>query len=282
MGETVAAFVRHLRMEGKSPNTIRLYGGTLRELQTYLDQPLLTATAHDLIDWRASLAVQPSSVATYVAAVRSFYRWCVRYGLRADDPSMLVPVPKLGRRMPRPVAEIDLEHAIDTACDRIRPWLILAAYSGFRCLEVAQLRREDIHDSAPEPFVIARGKGNKERSVPLSPYVWGELRHSIARKGWAFPRRDGRPGHTPASTVSQLGNDHLKACGLSDTMHGLRHRFGTQTYAVSRDLRVVQELMGHGSSKTTELYAAHSLERAVQAVAAVQPRRRGLRPVRDQ
>lgn len=115
----------------------------------------------------------------------------------------------------------------------------------------------------------------------MSSYVWTEIRVALPRRGWVYPRRDGRPGHISAGSVSQLCNAHLSACGLQETMHQLRHRFGTATYAATRDLRVVQELLGHGSPATTAIYTAHSNPDAVRAVNAIVPDRR-LRPVRDQ
>lgn len=289
MGENgaIGSYLDYLIMQGRSGHTIRSYTRTLQNLRKWLAEAGLTlysATADDLAEWRRGLTVAPSSVSAYVGAVRSFYKWAAQTERIDRDPSLLIPRPKLGRRLPRPIAEADLEMAIDTAPDRIRPWLVLAAYAGLRCCEIARLRREDIYDSVPSPYLRVHGKGDKERAVPMSSYVWTELRPGVVAlgraRGPAFQRIDGRIGPISANTVSNYGNEHLHACGLVDTMHALRHRFGTATYNATRDLRVVQELLGHVSPATTAGYAAHCQAEAVRAVDAIQPTRR-LRAVQD-
>lgn len=277
----IGEFIHHLTMQGRSVHTRRLYRGRLDDLARYLDGPLLDATADDLTAWRAQLRVADISVTPYVAAVRGFYGWAVRQGRIPTDPSLAIPTPKRRRRLPRPIADPDLEHAIGAATGRVRIWLVLAGYAGLRCCEIARLRGEDIVPNVSYPYMIVLGKGDKERSVPLSPYVWRELRiYGVrARGGYVFPRLDGRPGHVPPGSVSSLGNRHLHDCGVGETMHQLRHRFGTIGYQATGALRELQEVMGHDHITSTAGYAAHSSPKAAALVNAVQPRVRGLRAV---
>lgn len=289
----IAAYIHHLTNRGLSRNTKRLYRGTLQQLDHWLgdEVDLLQADAEDLLSWRESLneldrhcgyhkgPVCDASVAAYVAAVRGFYAWALKKKYIDADPADDIPTPKRGRRYPRPISEDDLEDAIDAADPRVRPWLVCAAYLGMRCDEIAHLRREDILDTARTPVVMVHGKGDKERIVPLSPYAWGEIRPGLPRHGWCWLRRDGQPGPVTSRIVSGLGNEHLRECGIGATMHQLRHRFGTEGFAVEKDLRALAEIMGHASTNTTAGYAAHSPASAVRIVHGIQPRRR-LRQVR--
>lgn len=279
--EIITQYVRHLTLQGRSPNTRRLYLGALSNLRRWLgeDADLLSTNLEILTQWREELTVGPASVLAYAAGIRGFYKWALRQRLIQESPAEFIPLPRLGRRLPRPIREDDLELAIDTAPFRIRPWLVLAAYAGLRCCEISRLRREDVLDSAVNPGLMLRGKGDKERWVPMSPYVWHEIRPTLPRRGWLYLRQD-RTGPISPSIVTQRGNWHLSECGLHDTMHQLRHRYGTRVQQACHDIRVTQELMGHQSPNSTAGYAAHEIPAAVQAVYDIQPKR-SLRAVHD-
>ena len=153
--------------------------------------------------------------------------------------------PRTYRRLPRPIAEDDLAVALTEAPDRVRPWLLLAGWAGLRASEIARLRAEDLDETY---LVVRESKNHRDGVVPLSPWLTDELRRcDLARHGWLFPRHEGRPGPNRAWTVSQLANRHLHSLGLADTLHTLRHRFGTQVQRAGRDFRVTQELMRHES-----------------------------------
>jgi integrase len=263
----------HLRLRGHTPTSIYARKRALARLTAALAVPLLSATAADLADWRASLTVGDQAVVAYVSHVRSFYGWAVKEGLIAENPADALPVPRLARRVPRPVSEQDLMEALAAAPRRIRCWLVLAAWCGLRTKEVALLRVENILVTASPPVLIVAAdatKGRTERVVPLSAFVLAELAAArLPASGYAFRRMDGRPGPNEPWRVSQLANKHLHECGVQSTLHALRHRFGTETYRASRDLRAVQELLGHASPSTTAAYAAYDRPLARAAVDAL-------------
>lgn len=273
----ISEFIEHLTLRGKSPRTQEVYRHTLQRLSSWLtlrDRTLMDATSDDIQAWRASLTVSPNSVASYGVAVRSFYAWARRRGLR-DDPTLDLYLPSPERGLPRPIGEDDLELAITTAPRRVRPWLVLAGYAGLRAHEIAGLRRDRILNTAEPPVIMVGGKGGKWRTVPLSPYVWTELlAHGLPNRGHVFPRHDGKPGPNHPGIVSRLCNDHLHGLGLDDTLHACRHRFATRALAAAGgNLRVVQELLGHSSPSTTQIYTAFVNQAAVDAVLALQPKR---------
>lgn len=282
--DLVMAYIGHLELLGRSPHTITNYRSRIGDLVTYLGpERLATATHDDLTAWRAQLDVADTSVRNYVAAIKGFYSWAHAAG-HTSDPAARIPIPPPKRRYPRPIRDEALENAIMRASGHVRLWLVLAGYAGLRCCEIAALQADDVQLHADVPHIIVKGKGGKERVIPLSTYVRLELEAGrLPTRGPAFPRRTGsRPGPVLARTVSAVGNRHLRACGYPETMHQLRHRFGTRTYQVSLDLRAVQDLMGHAHPETTALYAAFSPTAAIAAVDGVQPARHGLRTVADE
>jgi integrase len=259
--DPVTAHLAWLRMCRLSAHTIYDRSRVLHRLRAALPVPLLDATEDDLAAWREGLShLSGHAIATYCGHVQQLYRWAVREGLIGASPAERLAVPHRPRRLPRPIAEDDLMTALKAAPPRVRPWLVLAAWCGLRAREIAYLRREDICDRNTPPVLMVTelaAKGGRERIIPLSSFVLAEL--SAARlplSGWAFPRADGQPGPNLPWVVSRLSNEVLHEAGVAATLHQLRHRYGSQVYAVSHDLRLTQELLGHASPTTTAGYAA--------------------------
>lgn len=268
----VDAHIEQMRMRGLAPMHVLKRKRVLCHLQATLDTPLLDATPAGLERWRAGLTVAPATVAHYVSAVRCFYAFCVERRFIRSSPAASLPAPRVRKGLPRPIGEDALMRALATAPPRIRPWLVLAAWAGLRSQEVARLRGEDVV-LKPAPLLIVSAfaaKGGRERVVPLSPFVVAELiAAGLPARGWVFTRMDGRRGANQPWVISQLSNEHLHDCGLTDTLHSLRHRFGSATYQASRDLRAVQDMMGHADPATTAIYTAFAESAATAAVAAL-------------
>jgi integrase/recombinase XerC len=274
-----AVLRRHLdwlRARGLSPNTITTRRRGVWRLAVALGGvPVLEATPADLERWRDGLdRLTPAVIGQYVSHAQQFYRWAAGAGYITADPSAGLPFPRPPRRLPRPISERDLMAALDEAPTRIRPWLTLAAWCGLRAQEIAFLRWDSVLDSTDPPVLIVTAeaaKGGRERIVPLNPFVIAELRAVPRRSsGYVFQRYDGRPGANQPHLISQLCGQHMRRVGIHATLHQLRHRFGTQCYRTSgRDLRAVQELLGHASVNTTQLYTAYDRENAQRAVRAL-------------
>jgi integrase len=265
--------LEHLRLSGYSPATIYARRRILIRLRAVLPVPLCEATPELLGGWRAGLTVTDDAVVTYVSHVRGFFAWCAGEGFTEGNPAARLPVPKTGRRLPRPIGEEDLMRAVGLAPPRIRPWLVLAGWAGFRAREIAYLRRDAVLECAVPPVLIVAadaGKGRRERLVPMSGFVLDELRAvPLPQVGYVFPRLDGQGGPNAPWLVSQLGGRHLRDCNVAATLHQLRHRFLTQAWRVTHDLRLVQELAGHASPVTTAGYTLVDNPEAVAAVEAI-------------
>lgn len=264
--------LKYLRLLGRSEATIYARSRVLIRLAAAI-RPVTLAAADvpALYSWRAALTVSDGAVQAYISHIRDFYAWLVAEGAREDNPAGALPVPRRARMLPRPIGTDDLAYAVTAAPPRIRPWLVLAAWCGLRAKEIALLRRESVLDAASPPFLIVAidaTKGRRaERVIPLHPFALAELQAvPLPRSGWVFRRRDGRPGPCQPWRISHLANVCLHELGIDATIHQLRHWFGTETYRNSRDLRVVQELLGHASPQTTAGYAAISSADAAEAV----------------
>jgi integrase/recombinase XerC len=236
---------------------------------------LLALTKKDLTLWRTALSTMltPGAQACYISQVRGYYRWAAAEKLLDEDPTKGLTIPRIPRRVPRPIPEGDLLDAVRLAPARVKPMLMLAGWAGLRACEIAQLQRADIDLESSMPTVlVADGKGGRQRVIPLHPHVIEALHaFGLPRAGWLFPRMDGRPGQIMPWLVSQLCNNHLHSLGIDASLHSLRHRFGTKAYQGCQDLRVVQELMGHAWPSTTSGYVAYSHAMAVAAVGALPP-----------
>ncbi|HEX9520408.1 MAG TPA: tyrosine-type recombinase/integrase [Streptosporangiaceae bacterium] len=275
--------LRHLELLGRSACTVYERRRMLTRLGAWLAKNesacVADATPEQLYAWRESLRVADATAASYISSVKMFFGWMAAEGIRGDDPSAQIPAPVTPRRLPRPISEADLMAALDAvpAQDprRLRLMIVLMAWCGLRCKEVALLRRENIRDTAENPVLVVvagSSKGKKERGLPLSDFVVAEIRAAqLPQRGYVFPRFDG-PGpafhgnqHVPGRNggtarplaphmVSKLIGTHLHECGIAASGHQLRHRYGTQAYAVSEDLIAVQHLMGHAHISTTTGY----------------------------
>lgn len=267
------AMTRHLawmRLRGLRPATITQRQNVLRRLAHRLPVPLLEATPEHLLSWALTLHTSPPSVANSIANVACFYRWAFDEGLIPADPAAKLPRPKVHKGLPRPIADNALDIAISTAPPDVRCWLVLGAYAGLRAGEMSRLQRKDILDTAATPVLLLDGKGGKQRIVPASARVLFELRaYGLPSRGPVFRRRDGLPGAPSPARVSQLVNEHLHGLGIHDTGHAARHRFGTAVYQASKDIRLLQELLGHSDPATSAIYSAYAQDDAAAVVALI-------------
>src|SRR5258708_900010 len=221
---------------------------------------------------RASATVGDTPAAVCRARVAGFYPSAAPRGTGDSTPAGALPVPSPPRGIPRPVSGEDLAAALACADERVRPWLVLAGWAGFRAKEIALLRRESVLDTAVPPWLLgARNatKGRRDRRVPASPFGLAELRIAgLPRSGWMFPRRDGKPGPCTPALISGLAGRCFREAGSAATLHMARHRFASQLYQQTRDIRLVQEMLGHPSPATTAVYADYG-DGAVEAVGSL-------------
>lgn len=204
---------------------------------------------------------KPETRKAYRNTISSFFRWLHKSGRRSDDPSLDVPRVKKPHAHPRPCPDRYIAAAMEMATSSEKLMVRLGAECGLRRGEIARVHSDDVVADSAGHSLIVRGKGDKQRIVPLPDDLAGII---MDAHGYLFPGRFG--GHVEESYIG----DHISRL-LPDgwAAHTLRHRFATTAYAATHDLFVVAELLGHESVETTEHYVAMPDGRLREATAAV-------------
>jgi integrase len=185
------------------------------------------------------------------ASLRRFYGWAHLTRRITDDPAMRLPSVRVPIGAPRPAPPDVVRRALELAHDdRQRAWVLLARLAGLRRGEIATVRVEHL-TKWPEPELLVIGKGGRGRVVPVHPMLLDQLERlpSPGPAGWLFPGQDN--GHVSPPWVGKVLGRLL---GPGWTGHTLRHAAATSWYAVERDLRATQELLGHARPETTMRY----------------------------
>lgn len=274
--ELVRRHLAYMQHRGLAASTIYHRKRQLIRLAAYLaSTPLADATNAQLADWRAQLRIGTSATNGAIASAHQFYNWLSKHAhMRDDNPAAELIRPKRPRRVARPITEAQLLAALQTAPPRIRIWIVLAAWAGLRACEISLLRRECVLDQDEQPVLIIAAdatKGGAGHVVPMSRFVRDELiAYGMPASGWLFTRNDGKPGPNTAARLSHVVNAYLHSLGFTATLHMLRHRFGVQTYRRSgRDIRAVQEMLGHADPASTAIYTAFDIANGFEAVNAL-------------
>lgn len=239
--------------QGRRPGTIRQRAWFLGRLGRHLAPVGLLDATETQVAAFLGRGVAPETRAAEYTHARGFYRWALRDGLIVEDPTFRLTRPRRPRRVPRPIPDRLLAHAIDTASAPVDAWLALAAFAGLRRCEIAPLRGED-WDRDARLLVIREQKGGDEGTVSVARRLEPILER-LPDRGWWFPRRDNL-GPVSAVVLGQQANRHLRAVAPGWTLHSLRHWHGTQALRATGNLRVVQEMMRHRSPVATAWYTA--------------------------
>ncbi|MGF3057548.1 site-specific tyrosine recombinase XerD [Microbacterium sp. YY-01] len=291
-------YVRHLTIErGLSEHTLAAYQ---RDLDAYVawlqgegidDPALVTAdTVGRFIADRASAEPAPaaSSLARLQSSVRGLHRFLVREGVVDDDPTHRMRPPKVGRNLPRALTIEQVERLLAAPSPdepvgiRDRALLELLYATGARVSEVVNL---DVDDVSHAELLRLRGKGNKERIVPVGSFARAALdayltrvRPTLAAKGRASARLFLGVRGAPLSrqSVWLIIRDAAEKAQVNADIspHTLRHSFATHLLQGGADVRVVQELLGHASVATTQIYTHISVDALRDVYATSHPRAR--------
>ncbi len=294
----VLDFLAYLEFErGLSRNTLEAYRSDLMQFGAFLCKTgadALTARHGDLADFVSDLAaggedrpaVSPATLQRKVACLRSFYRHLRRQDLITDDPTVYLRAPKQSRRLPQVLSRdevgrlLEAPRGTEPPALRDRALLELMYACGLRASEAIGLEIADV--DLDTGILRARGKGSKERLVPIGSTA---SRAVVAYLGRGRPRLAGdrmepalflnhRGGRLTRQGLYKIVQRHARTAGLDGKMspHTLRHTFATHLLAGGCDLRSLQEMLGHADIATTQVYTHLSAERLKDVYFDAHPR----------
>jgi len=300
VGAAIESWLAHLGDERHfSPKTIEAYRRDVLQFLAFLAGhfggavSLKELAALKPADVRAFMAARRAqgigsrSLMRMLAGVRGFARFLERNGKGKVGALAAVRTPKLGKTLPRPLpiaAATRFAEAELAAGDKRTPWvhardaavLALLYGSGLRISEALGLKRGDLGEA---DTITVMGKGRKQRMVPVLPQVHKLVGDYLALCPYDLPEDGplfvGAKGGPLSARVIQLAMARLRgALGLPDTAtpHALRHSFATHLLARGGDLRAIQELLGHASLATTQIYTEVDAERLIEAYRSAHPR----------
>lgn len=293
-GGLIDLFLEMMAAErGAAANTLKNYGRDLQRFEAFArarGEGLDTAGANDIAAFLASLEAEglaASTAALKVSALRQFYQFLYAEGLRADNPAAAIDRPRLKRPLPKVLSVEETERLIEAAggddpkAVRLRAMVETLYAAGLRVSELVSLPRTAYRKG--QPFLIVRGKGDKERMAPLGGAAAGALEAYLGLRGaflpegaaspWLFPSR-GRTGHVTAARFAQMLKELAVRAGIAPSRispHVLRHAFATHLLDGGADLRAVQQMLGHADITTTQIYTHVAQDRLKDLVFTKHP-----------
>ena len=271
---------------GAARNTLAAYQADLADAAAYAagrgESPagISAATLRAYLGALTTSGAAPRTAARRLSALRQFHRFLLREGVRADDPTELLDAPKLPAALPKLLSETEVDALLAAAALRpderqavvMRAALEILYATGLRISEMLALPRAAL--AGDGLLLLVRGKGAKERLVPLSDAAREAAAPLLAARGrWLFPGRDPKRPMTRQGFAQALKQVALDA-GLDPARvspHVLRHSFASHMLARGADLRSLQLLLGHADIATTQIYTHVLAERLQRLVALHHP-----------
>ncbi|MEE9501432.1 MAG: tyrosine recombinase XerC [Candidatus Aminicenantaceae bacterium] len=293
MKKELEAFLEYLKHErNASPHTIASYQRDLKQLAVYLKKKNISLKRTDNVVLRGFLATlyekrnKKSTVARKLAAIRSFFQFCIRKRWLEDNPAKVVATPKQEKPVPSFLSEEDMEQFLDIPKTR-RPLdlrdksiLELLYATGSRVSELVGIDLEDINFE--ERLIRVRGKGKKERLVPFGKIAEQSLElyiraRSLIHKGQIDENAlflNYRGDRITSRSVERVVDKYIRFSAMRRKIspHSLRHSFASHLLSRGADLRVIQELLGHESLATTQKYTHLDLKQLIDVYKKSHPR----------
>ena len=285
-------FIEMLIVErGASQNTVDSYNRDLKNFEQFLGVDSNQASSGDIRNYLSYLnkrGMASSTAARRLSALRQYFRFLHAEGMREDDPSTSIESPRRVRALPNVLTEAEVEQLVEAAktyngAEGIRLVALMGLLygTGLRVSELLSLPYPLVHSG--RSFIIIKGKGSRERMVPLSTLAktyletYYAVRSRFLRRpsdsGWLFPSR-AKGGHLTRQRFSQLMKELAIVAKVDVSRvspHSIRHAFASHLLAHGADLRSVQQMLGHADISTTQIYTHIQQERMYSLVKTTHP-----------
>ncbi len=250
----------HLTLAGYRPRTIRARREVIRQFEAFIHPLSLRSATRRHVEQFLSRPLSASSRHTYLGHLRGLYRWALEEGHVKDDPTAKVGKIRVKPGVPRPITQDELALALDHAPPRMRAWLLLFAFAGLRCMEVAYLRPCDLLQADTGPLLFLREtKGGGQAHLPCHRAIVDALT--------VLPIRNNLWWDLLPNTVSTDTSEFLHGLGIEASAHRLRHLAATVWYRTSgEDLLTTASLMRHAQVNTTMVYSRIDPARPAEVV----------------
>lgn len=268
--ELLEQFARYQQLKRLKPNTLYATRRAIERTLAATERTAQEITTQDLCDFFASEGAEwaDRTIHSYLSALRGFFEWMQRRGLRADDPTIEVPRPKVRQTLPRPAEIADIARVVDGLEYELRIWVLLMTLNGLRCCEVARLRWENV---SSEHVMRVHGKDDRWRFVPMHPHTREFFDADLVRRidGPVFRGPDG--DHFTPSYISRTLNRVFRTfTDLPEIKcHMLRHTFATEHAHANENALLLARLMGHSNFKNTMIYTGVKRGRSADSVEAI-------------
>ncbi len=293
MEKEISQFLSFLKHEkNASPHTIDSYRRDLQQLALFLSEKKVSLARIDNVVLRSFLAtlyekeIKKSTAARKLAAMRSFFQYCIRMKWINDNPAKVVATPKQDRYLPSFLSEAEVEAFLDLPLSdrpldlRDRAILELLYATGLRVSELVGISLEDI--SFTERLIRVKGKGKKERIVPFGRMAEGSLKNYVRAKIFIFKGDidtealflNYRGERLTTRSVQRIVDKYIDSSAMRRKIspHSLRHSFASHLLSRGADLRAIQEFLGHESLATTQKYTHVDLKRLLEVYRKSHPR----------
>ena len=297
VNEKISQYLNHLLVErGASTNTLKAYERDLRRYERYLAEinslEITPKVIVDHVSYLRKSGLSESSIARAVVALRNFHQFVSKES-GVSDPTLEVDVPKIPKRLPKALSIDEVTSLIESCASegsgiRDRAIIELLYASGARVSELIKLDIDDVAevslDEKKTMTIKVRGKGGKERFIPVGSFAQAALSQYLvrirpmlltnSRERALFLNSHGR--RLTRQSAWNIVVEAAARCGLAGKVspHSLRHSFATHLLDGGADVRVVQELLGHASVTTTQIYTLITIDKLRESYATAHPRSR--------
>jgi integrase len=256
-------YKRYLIAKNNRPGTIKLRVIAANKFMSSLPGSgvIDEDSVYDFIYSLSNYATNTRNV--YITGLKIFLDWKKSTGSLANE-SIDFTIPSKLRGKPRPIPESDFTYCLRSAPPKLYLAFCLAGYAGLRRAEICELKTEDMVRVGQRYHLIVKGKGEKERSIPASPKLYEAIKGYGGSDYLVSKNRDGMK--ISANSLGLAVTKYMHEHNMRWRLHSFRHRFASQVYLETKNIRLVQELLGHSSLTATQIYTSYIDEAGFDAI----------------